>query len=177
MDQANTSSVIPLREDIDDPLVAYLLVRTDLPSLGRGKAYAHAMHAGNHLTHDLWVTPLLNDEDVDPRVVAWHEQGRGFGTTLAVGDEGQVTELKLKQLVDAAKSCGHLAGIVVDDSYPYHLDDETLGLIDPKHHSLAPQKTLNGWRCYRQEITAGWVLGHKTELSILLSQFGLVPND
>ena len=177
MDHASTASVIPLREDVDDPLVAYLLVRTDLPSLGRGKAYAHAMHAGNQLTHDLWVTPLLNEEEVDQRVIAWHEQGRGFGTTLAVGDEGQVTKQKLKQLTNAAKACGHLADIVIDDSYPYHLDDETLGLIDPKHHSLPPQKTLNGWRCYRQEITAGWVLGHKSELTILLSQFGLVPND
>ena len=70
MTKAASASVIPLREDIDDPLVAYLLVRTDLPSLGRGKAYAHAMHAGNHLTHDLWVTPLLNEE------------GRGFQMLL-----------------------------------------------------------------------------------------------
>lgn len=177
MNDTSTAAILPLHEDDGSDLVAYLLLRTDLPSLGRGKAHAHAMHAGNQLTHDFWVKPLLANETPDARVIAWHEQGEGFGTTLAVGGDGQVTILRLRQLIEAAKACGHLAGLVTDKTYPYHVDDEILGIIEEEYHSLPPQRITGGWRCFRREVTAGWVLGRKPEMEILLSQFGLVPND
>lgn len=169
----NDTEKLPEHADV----VCYLLLRTDIPSLGRGKAHAHAMHAGNHLTSELIVRPMMEKRAIDPRASAWHAQGEGFGTTLAVGGEGQVTLAVLESLLEAALLCGHLAGRVVDTSYPYQVDDEIMSLLDPASHALPPRRGRGTWTCFRRETTAAWVLGSKEEMTILLSQFGLVPND
>lgn len=165
-----------LDENRSDSVASYLIMRTDLPSLGRGKALAQAMHAGNHLTHHLMFLPLKEGRDIDTRVIKWHEQGEGFGTTLAIG-EHSIDKRMLNEISSAARACGHFSGIVEDTSYPYHVDEELISLIDPDHHALPPQKIKNGWRCFRREDTSCWVLGNKEDLSILMRQFNLVPND
>ena len=161
----------------ENPIVCYLLLRTDLPSLGRGKAYAHAMHAGNQLTHELCVVPLMENEKIDARVQEWHDQGEGFGMTLAVGGNETVNLEVMETLTDAAKKCGYLAGIVLDKSYPYQVDSEMLPLIEAKWHTLPPRQNRSGWTCFRAEHTAAWVLGPKKDLEVLMARFGLTPND
>lgn len=158
-------------------LYAYLLLRTDMPSLGRGKGAAHAMHAGNHMTHELWVRPLLEGRVIDPRVETWHAQGGGFGTTITLGREGEVTLDVVHRLVRAAHSLGLLAGKVRDHSYPYVVDTETLPLIRDDVHTLPPRRIRDGWLCCRDEVTAAWLMGDKDELGILLGRFDLAPND
>ena len=163
--------------DSEDPTVCYLLMRTDLPSLGRGKSQAHAMHAGNQLTYHLCVKPLMTGAEVDARVTAWHEQGDGFGTTLSIGGADEIDLERLRSLIDAATKCGHLSGLIIDDSYPYQVDDEIHSLIDPSRHTLLPKRGHDGWTCFRRETTGGWVLGRKSELDVLTGRFGLTPND
>lgn len=166
-----------MNEETKDPIVCYLMMRTDLPSLGRGKAQAHAMHAGNQLTHQLCVAPLRDGDKIDPRVDDWHDKGGGFGTTLSVGGDGEIDLQTLRAVTQAAHDCGHLSGIVVDKTYPYHVDNEIHELLDPSIHTLPPRRGRAGWTCFRQEATAGWVLGRKSDLAVIMGRFGLTPND
>jgi hypothetical protein len=160
-------------------LYAYCLARTDLPSLGKGKALAHAMHAGNHLTWTLAVEPAMSGERIPYDVLAWHRQGGGFGTTSAIGGDRELPLSVLEAVVKAAKDLGHEAGIVVDETYPYLVDDEIKNLLDrvPDLHTAEPVKVSGGWICCRRESTVGWILGDKSELSVLLRRFSLVAND
>ena len=157
-------------------MLAYLMVRTDMPSLGVGKGFAHSMHAGNHLTWKLAVEPLLAGQPIPDDVREWHDQGGGFGTTLSIGGSDQMDKDRMHQVIDAMKALGHPCGIVLDTSYPYHIDSEMLELIDPEVHSLPPQRSGKGWCCFREEETAAWVLGRKSELEVILRQFDLTPN-
>ena len=160
-----------------DDIVCYLLLRTDLESMGRGKAYAHAMHAGNQLTHELLVKPLQTGEYVDPNVIAWHEQGGGFGTTLSVGGHDQITLARLEGIKRFADLCGYPAGIVRDNTYPYRVSHEMLELINPSYHTKDPVRSGPEWTCFRSEVTAGWILGSKSALEPLLARYSLTPND
>lgn len=158
-------------------LYAYLLLRTDLPSLGRGKSQAHAMHAGNHMTHELWVSPLERSHPIDARVRAWHAQGGGFGTTITLGNQGQITLDVIERIVAAANKLELFAGAVRDTSYPYIVDNEILPLIRPELHTRPPKQIRDGWLCCRDEVTAAWLMGDKDDLSTLLARFDLAPND
>lgn len=155
----------------------YLLVRNDLPSLGRGKALAHAHHAGSHLTWTLAVQPLLDGKDVPEDVLEWHRSGGGFGVCLAVGGSDQITLATLNAVIAAAEKLGHRSGLVVDTSYPHLVDEEVFGLMDTSRFTMEPKRMRGGWMTFRQETTAGWILGDKDALEVLLRRFDLVPND
>jgi hypothetical protein len=158
-------------------LCCYVLMRTDMPSLGVGKGQAHAHHAGSHLTHELFVKPLLKGETVPQDVIDWHAQGGGFGTCLAVGGRDQITLKVLQAVTEAASALGHHAGLVVDRSYPHFVDEEILGLIDATRFTLKPKRVRGGAMIFRSETTCGWVLGDKEALEVVLRRFDLVPND
>mgnify|MGYP000865103022 CR=1 FL=1 len=160
-----------------DNLYAYLLLRGDLPSMGRGKSQAHAMHAGNAMTHELWVKPLLAGQTVDERTLAWHAQGKGFGVTISLGKDDQVTKDRIERIVAVARSIGLLADTVRDPTYPYFVDDEIFPLLRADVHTEEPKRVRGGWICCRDEITACWIMGDKAELDVLLARFDLAPND
>ena len=159
-------------------LYAYCLVRTDLPSLGAGKAIAHAMHAGNQLTWREVVEPLQRAEEPNADVEAWHLMAKGFGTTIALGDKNQLDLVTIQAVVDAAKKLGFVADLVVDPTYPYLVDREIVPLIDPRFHTMPPASGPQGTMvCFRREVTTAYVFGDKAALGILLGRFGLYPND
>lgn len=159
-------------------LYAYCLVRTDLPSLGAGKAIAHGMHAGNQMTWLEVVEPLMKGEEPNADVIEWSKMARGFGTTIALGDKGQLNLKTVEAVIDAAKKLGFVADLVVDTSYPYLVDKEIVPLIDIAYHALPPVPGPNGTMvCFRKEVTTAYVFGDKAELGILLGRFGLYPND
>lgn len=158
-------------------LTCYLMMRTDLPSLGRGKGYAQAMHAGNQLTNQLLVEPLMAGEAIDETIRAWHAEGEGFGTTIALGKEGEITFATLEQVVHGAKSLGMPADFVTDETYPYYVDAEIVKLIHYDVHTKEPTPAGKGFICYRREVTCGWAIGDKSAMSLIMSRFGLAPND
>ena len=161
-------------------LYAYCLVRTDLPSLGAGKAIAHGMHAGNQMTWLEVVEPLMNGEEPNADVIEWSKMARGFGTTIALGDKNQLDLKTVNAVVAAAKALGFVADVVVDTSYPYLVDREIVPLMNPEVHSpgYPPVPGPSGTMvCFRKEITTAYVFGDKAALSILLARFGLYPND
>lgn len=92
----------------DDPVVLYLLMRTDLASMNPGKACAQAHHAATHMAAQLrhLEATCLYDE--------WVLQTGHYGTVLTFG----VDETTLRQLVQIAHIQGMVCGRVIDPSYP-----------------------------------------------------------
>ena len=159
-------------------LFAYLLVRTDMTSLGRGKAHAHSMHAGNQMTWREVVLPMRDGKEVNAEVLAWHEQANGFGTTAALGNANEITLDRMKAVVGTAKAMGFVADLVIDPTYPFLVEDELVPLMDPSKFTMPPVYGPKGFKvCFREEVTTAYVFGDKEPLKILLGQFGLVPND
>jgi len=159
-------------------LYAYCLVRTDLPSLGAGKAIAHAMHAGNQMTWREVVEPMSKGEKPNEDVMEWHRMAGGFGTTIALGDKNQLDFKTIGAVVDAAKLLGFVADLVVDPTYPYLVDKELVQFMDKTVHTMDPVYGPPGKMvCFRKEVTTAYVFGDKAALSVLLSRFGLYPND
>ena len=171
METINKETVAP----VEKPR-AYLLLRSDLPSLGIGKGRAQSMHAGNAMTWALVVEPLMSNERPDPDVMEWHQEGRGFGTAVSLGAAGEVTAKVIEGIVKTAQACGSRAGEIVDDTYPYFVDHELMALINPIMHTDAPRPVNGGWLCCRREVTAAWLFGTKEELDPLLSRFNLTPD-
>ena len=155
----------------------YLLPRTDLPSLGHGKALAHAHHAGSHLTWTLAVEPLLAGGTIPAEVEAWHRSGGGFGVCAAIGSAGQIPLRTLQAVLKAAEALGQMSGEIVDTSYPMLVDDEINGLLDKSRLSGESKRVKSGWIVLRRETTCGWILGDKEKLEVILRRFDLVPND
>lgn len=158
-------------------LYCYLMMRTDLPSLGHGKALAHAHHAGSHLTWNLVAEPLLHNEEVHPDVLEWHRAAGGFGTCLAVGGTDQITLDVLEEVTAAASALGHRSGLVVDPTYPHIVDAEMFALMDQARFSMEARRTRGGFVTFRRETTCGWILGEKAKLEVILKRFDLVPNE
>lgn len=156
-------------------LYFYVLVRSDMESLGRGKGHAHSAHAGNQFTFEQYVEPLEAGQEVPADVKAWHRQARGFGTTIALDVPYFET---FKNVVLAAQKMGFLANTVLDPTYPYEVTNEIARLIAPSHHSLPPAPSRPGHKiCFREEYTTAYIFGEKSELAVLLRQFNLVEND
>lgn len=155
---------------------AYLLLRSDLPSLGTGKGNAQSMHAGNAMTWALVVEPLMNGQTPDEAVMAWHREGGGFGTAISLGGPGDVTAGVIAGLLHVASACGYMAGEIVDDTYPYIVTDEIMPLIADPIHTAPPRRIKGGWLCCRKETTGIWMFGTKTQLDPILARFDLTPD-
>ena len=155
---------------------AYLLMRSDLSSMGVGKCRAQSMHAGNALTWALMVEPLLAGATPAEDVAAWHREAKGFGTAISLGGPGDVTGGVIAGIMRVAKACGMRADEIVDDTYPYRVDAETMKLIDRGHHTAEPNRVKDGWICFRREVTGMWMFGTQKELEPLLARFGLTPD-
>ena len=155
---------------------AYLLLRSDLPSMGVGKGRAQSMHAGNAMTWDLVVEPMMRGEDPDEDMMAWHREARGFGTAISLGGPGDVSARVITGVVQMAMDCGRRVGEIIDDTYPYVVDDEIMPLISPETHTAPPHRVKGGWLCCRRETTGAWLFGTKEELDPLLARFGLTPD-
>lgn len=155
---------------------AYLLLRSDLDSLGVGKGRAQSMHAGNAMTWDLVVEPLMRGETPSEDVMAWHREGKGFGTAISLGGPGDITLSVIEGVQAVAKGCGHRAGVIVDTTYPYIVGTEVFPLIRAEVHAAPPRRIRDGWLCYRSEVTGMWIFGTRTQLDPVLARFDLTPD-
>lgn len=87
-----------------DPVILYLLMRTDLQSMNPGKACAQAHHAA----------AMMLGSAEDEVVQEWRMQAGLFGTVLTFG----VDEKALYISVRTAHTLNLRAGLVLDPSYP-----------------------------------------------------------
>ncbi|MNK33310.1 hypothetical protein D3C87_517900 [compost metagenome] len=135
------------------PNYLYLLVRTDMESLGRGKSVAQGAHAANAFTWDTIIAPAIQNTAMDPNALEWSRQANGFGTTIAFG----ATLREIEETVTLAKALGFKARVVADPEYPL-VDGRTLHLIP-------------------DVVTGAYVFGEKAALEIILRDFALLKND
>ncbi len=127
----------------------YVLSRTDIGSMNRGKAVAQGAHAANMMSY---LARRSNDPSLRAMLEAWEDQseGQGFGTTITLS----VNERQMRQAVG---SCGHAglhAGIVHDKTYPLR-DGEVTHLIPLD--------------------TGGFVFGPRYLTEAVLHRLGLMP--
>lgn len=112
-----------MTEEIDDPLIAYCLVRTDVPNWMLGKACAQTHHNGCHMIFD---AAQKNDKALNAELKEWMSvTTQGFGTALTLAVPYAVD---MRNAVALAQIIGLHAGITHDPTYPV-IDGDTVHLI------------------------------------------------
>lgn len=100
-----------IEPNLDDPVICYVLVRTDTPgaaSIGRMCAQTH--HNGTEMTEDL----LEKDfPDLNKLYAEWKDD-RKFGTVLTLA----VTAAQMRQAVSLAQLLGLHSKVTHDPTYP-----------------------------------------------------------
>lgn len=157
----------------DDIPVLYVFVRTDMPSMTSGKAQAHSGHAANAFVHKHVIKRMQKDQILSNAVIEWMKStDQGFGTQINL--KGNWDEV-LAAHADAKRD-GHITEMVLDPTYPYIVDSEVAGLIDPKHHSVDPVQLPDGRVvCHRAEYTAIYFFGMKEDIKQYVGKFPLHP--
>lgn len=153
--------------------VLYVFVRTDLPSMTPGKAQAHSGHAANAFINQHYIKKAA-DAVIAMPVREWMaETPFGFGTQINLrGEWNDVVQTAATVEEDRKGYCE----IITDPTYPYIVDSEILGLIDPKMHSVAPKDIGDGrWVCHRSENTAVYIFGYKDDLEPYVGKYPLHP--
>ena len=148
----------------NENLYLYILVRTDLPSMGAGRAAAQASHAANAFIHKFGNRAEVKE---------WQKQTpQGFGTAIVLG----VNFDQLKDVVGQSIMAKFPCDTVVDTDYvisvsseviPYMNSDDSRIKIEPS--PIDPNKYL----IHREEITCGYIFGDKEKLSELLGTLPL----
>lgn len=159
-----------------DYLVLYALVRGDLSSMKAGKGMAQCMHAQAMFDKFEIIEPYRHGLQPSEDVLAWHNTTpQGFGTTLTI----LIPDLgTLEALSEAAEAMNHPSGVVIDPTYPFHVDNEIVMRLDRSRFTLPPVYGGPGKSvCFVEEKTVGYMFGWKSKLAVLLARFGLVPNE
>jgi len=141
-----------MSDEQEKNMVCYIIARSDLRSMNEGKLAAHGQHAGVQM-----VAKYYDHPDVKEYIRLGLEHGADFfNTTLCVEADKATLEL----VVEMSKRLGYLADTVVDPSYPYFADKETVvALGSPYVKEYRDGKVL----MLRPELTFGWVLGDKND--------------
>lgn len=140
----------------------YILMRTDLGSMGPGRACAMASHATN---------AFMKEIGTNLGVKAWQkETEQGFGTCIVLGCalprfEEVMTTLKKRKRFFCDK--------VVDPDYCVTVSNELFELMDPK--KVRGVTWLEDGRVVvsRSEVTCAWVFGDVEDLKPILENLPL----
>lgn len=141
-------------------LVAYVIMRTDLPSLNAGKGMAQSHHAGVQL-----VMKNLQHDLVHAYVYQGVDQGADhFNTTIVLGGSlwdiqscvQQASELPVNTL---------LYHEVWDPSYPFLVQSEEIALLIPEDDHVKRVKTMPDGQVLftRRELTCASFLGDRQD--------------
>lgn len=100
-------------EKLVDPMILYVLMRTDVPDFVAGKAMAQANHAGTQ-----FVGRAIARSDKDPgfesHFLEWYGEARGFGTCIVLG----CTHMQMVTRTAIAHHLGLVADTIHDPTYP-----------------------------------------------------------
>ena len=149
-------------------LCLYILMRTDLPSMGQGRATAQASHASNAFIHKYGCRDLVRE---------WQRQTKqGFGTAIVLS----VNREQMEELVDSATDVGVPRGRVVDPDYVFTMNREQFDLVDEQKinyrafDEIDPMKVLVS----KQEVTCAYIFIDRNQVEDkipTLSQLQLYP--
>jgi peptidyl-tRNA hydrolase len=150
---------------MNENLYLYILMRTDLPSMGAGRAAAQASHAANAFIHKFGGKADVKE---------WQKQTpQGFGTAIVLG----VTfdQFQLKEKCSKAMSQGFHADSVIDPDYVISVSKEIMPFIDSKnlgHFEQSPADP-DKYLLHREEVTCAYIFGDKEKLVELLGDLPL----
>lgn len=133
----------PVNNELD-PVVCYVLVRTDCPDWNVGKFFAQAHHNGCDL-----VESVMASDDPKLRTLydEWKED-RNFGIALSLA----TTAAQCRQAISLAQIFGVHAMMTNDPTYPIRNGDSFVtASVD----------------------TVGFIFGRKSEVGMIVSQFEL----
>ena len=142
----------------------YILMRTDLPSLGVGRAAAQASHASNAFIHRFGTLAAATE---------WSQSTpQGFGTAIVLG----TTLDELRFLLDKAGNTGFLGEAIIDPDYAISISSELVPFLDKSSRNFTiepsatdPKKVI----LHRSETTCGYIFGNKEQLQPLLGDIPL----
>lgn len=104
-----------------DPLILYVLMRTDVPDFQPGKAMAQSNHAGTLFARNCSLLDPIRHRSNLVHVHDWFDEGGGFGTCVVL----EVTRRQMFEKMRQANLGGLLHGVVHDPSYPIR-DGDTI---------------------------------------------------
>jgi len=148
---------------MNENLYLYILMRTDLPSMGAGRAAAQASHAAN-----AFIYKYGDRADVKE----WQKQTpQGFGTAIVLGTT-------LDQITDLHKIAFHdkyPTEFITDPDYVISIPAEILPIIEEGSRHRLEQSPIdpNKYLYHRREVTCAYIFGDKEKLAPLLSHLPL----
>lgn len=132
--------------------IAYVLMRNDIPSLGAGKAAAHAHHAGTVMSY------VIRNES-GPEVYAefseWEKQANGAGTCIVLQIDNEEQMKAIVCAINRSENKKIAAGVWEDPSFP---SQTSFGFFEMKMAVCA------------------WVFGDKADLEPFLTGLKLMDN-
>ena len=137
-------------------------MRTDLGSLGPGRAAAQASHAAN-----AFIYKYGNKRD---DVNEWQQQTpQGFGTAIVLGVDLEC----MKNLHNIALHDQYPTELITDPDYVISISSEILPIIVDSAKSKIEQSPTDPskYLYHRSEVTCAYIFGDKEKLAPLL--FGL----
>lgn len=147
-------------------LVAYVMIRNDLPSLTPGKAAAQVHHAGvqmmvKHAGHEL----------VKAYVADGTAQGAdGFNTTLTLS----ANLAQIEAAIGKVRYLEALCDILVDPTYPFFVDREIAPFLADNPAMTRVGGNGSNELFLRSELTCAWALGDRND-SVFKSIFENLP--
>lgn len=98
----------------DDPMILYVLMRTDVPDYVPGKAMAQANHAGTQFMGKAIRRSQKDPEGFEKHFLEWYSEAQGFGTCIVLG----CTHMQMISRTAIAHGLGLTTGIIHDPTYP-----------------------------------------------------------
>lgn len=139
----------------------YILMRTDLSSMGPGRSAAQASHATSAFMNSFG--PDSKCQRVE--VKEWMRMTKqGFGTAIILG----VTKEQIESIFDKGPlKRWIMKEKVYDPDYGVHTSWEIFKLLDPKSYhrfESIDTSTSQGVRFFRKEMTCAYIFGEKEDL-------------
>jgi peptidyl-tRNA hydrolase len=146
----------------------YILMRTDLPSMGPGRAAAQASHASNAFWHKYGKTKEAQ---------AWAASTKqGFGTAIVLG----ATLEQIKERCGAALTNKFAMDTITDTDYAISFSAELLPYMRTQSELASGNATIeqsekdpNKYILHRQEVTCAYIFGDKEALQPILGDLPL----
>ena len=98
----------------EDPMVLYVLMRTDVPDYRTGKAMAQANHAGTQFIGKSVIRADNDPTGFGKHFTEWYGEAHGFGTCIVL----ECTHMQMLTRTAIANGLGLVAAVVHDPTYP-----------------------------------------------------------
>ena len=148
----------------DQDLAAYVLLRTDLPSMNPGKGAAQVHHAGVQM-----IAKYASSDMVQAYINSGNAAGAAyFNTTIVLG----AAKHEIMNVLSAAENLANYSpntvmfGSVTDPSYPFFVENiEIANLIPTTATTYQVNRQADGRvLMVREEFTCAWFLGSRNNI-------------